>query len=198
MKILFDLARLQFLQIFVFGGIFIGVYYFTLYDDGAYLDKLIKDVQSNIEQTEVKIKKKEEDLETVKEFEREILSEEEVVKYFLNFIPESLTYTELTSLLIKSAEFTGINIELKQDQKVQVREESEYQTLKIKLTINGSFSQIMFFLSRLTVQKRMLILQKINITIDRTSRLIKADLNIIAYRYNKRQQKEEEKKKENA
>ena len=192
MKFFFDLARLQFIQILVFGGVFLGVFYFTLYDDGSYLNKLIEEVQSNIDQTEAKIKQKEKELEAVREFEREVVSEEQVIRYFLNFIPETLTYTDLSSLLIKAAEFTGINIEVKQDQKVRFKEESEYQTLKIQLTIDGSFSQIMFFLSKLTAQKRMLILNKIDMNIDQASRLIKANLSIIAYRYYKKKKKEKE------
>ena len=177
----------------VFGGFFLGVYYFTLYDDGTRLNNLIEEVQNNIWKVEVQIKEKEMELENIKEFEREILNEKKVIESFLKFIPESLTYTELSSLLINSAKITGVNIEVKTDQAIQIEEESEYQTLQIHLTIKGSFSQIMFFLSKLTSQKRMLILQRIDMNIEETSRLVKANLKIIAYRYQKLEKKEKKK-----
>lgn len=192
MRVLFDIAKLQIIQILIFGSVFLGIYYFTLYDDGSRLRQLILDVQSNIDTTETKVKKKEKELEDIKEFEREILAEEQVIKYFLNFIPESLTYTDLSSLLIKSAEFTGVNIEVKKDQKVKKQKDSEYQTLQIQLAIDGSFSQIMLFLSKLTAQRRILVLKEIDMNIDQASRLIKANLNILAYRYQKIEKKEEE------
>lgn len=198
MKIFLDLARLQLFQVLTFGSLLLGVFYFTLYDDGTQLEKLIAGVQGNIDQVEVNIKKKEEELEEVKNFEKEVIAQEEVIKYFLNFIPESLTYTDLSSLLIKAAEFTGINIEVKQDQRVHSQEEKDYQTLKIQLAVDGSFSQIMFFLSKLTEQKRMLILNKIDMNIDQGSSLIKAKMRIIAYRYYKPKQPKKEDEDEEA
>lgn len=191
MKIFFDIARFKFIQILVFGAVFLGVYYFTLYDDGSFLNTQIEGVQNQINQSEGKVKEKEEELRNVREFEKEILAEEDVIKHFLNFIPESLTYTDLSALLIKSAKITGVNIELKRDEETNVNtESSEYETLKIELTINGSFSQIMFFLSKLTSQRRILILKKINMQIHE-NRSIKANLSVLAYRYKGIEKKED-------
>ncbi len=191
MRFLSDLAHFTVVQILVFGSFLLGVYYFVWYDDGSSLRSSIADVQTNIEQTSEKINTKKEELENVKSFEREILNEEDVVKQFLNFIPSSLTFTEVSSLLINEATSSGINIEVKKDQKVEEKEDSDYHTLTVRLTVSGAFAQILLFLSKLTSQKRMFVVRSIDMRIDGDTGLREADLLIDTYRYEKRSRQEE-------
>ena len=183
MRILIDIANFQFIQILVFGSLFLGIYYFTMYDDGSALRKTIADIQEKTQQVEEQVEKKQQKLEEVKTFEQEILSQEEAVKYFLNFIPSSLTFTDVSTLLINEAKSSGVNIEVKQDERIDEQDDSEYHTLNIQLTVNGAFSQILLFLSKLTEQKRILIVKDIGMKIDRHTQLIEANMSILAYRY---------------
>ena len=185
MNILFDIARFRTIQIVVFGSFFMGIFYFTMYNDGSVLKKTIADVETNINQVEEQVNKTQKDLEDVGNFEKEILAQEEAVKYFLNFIPSSLTFTEVSTLLIKEAKSAGVNIEVKQDKRGHKQNDSEYQTLDVQLTVNGAFAQILLFLSNLTNQKRIIIVNNIDMKVDRVTQLIGANLNISAYRYEK-------------
>ena len=185
MNILFDIARFRTIQIVVFGSFFMGIFYFTMYNDGSVLKKTIADVETNINQVEEQVNKTQKDLEDVENFEKEILAQEEAVKYFLNFIPSSLTFTEVSTLLIKEAKSAGVNIEVKQDKRGHKQNDSEYQTLDVQLTVNGAFAQILLFLSNLTNQKRIIIVNNIDMKVDRVTQLIGANLNISAYRYEK-------------
>lgn len=198
MKVLFDIANFKIVQIIVFGSLFLGIYYFTLYDDGSHLRASIADTQTNIDQVSAKVNKKKEEIKNIKIFEKEILNQEDVVKQFLNFIPGSLTFTEVSALLFKEAKLAGINIEVKKDEQVDKKEDSEYRTLKVRLTIRGAFSQILLFLSKLTNQKRMLVVNNIEMRMDRGNGLIGADLLVSAYRYEKQAKKTEDETKKNA
>ena len=196
MRLFFNIVYLQFIQIIVFGFLGLGVFYFTKYDDGSALRKSIDDVKVNIQQVEEQIKKKQQELEEIKVFEIELKDQEEVIQYFLNFVPSSLTFTDVSELVTKEARSAGVNIiEKKDNNQTAKNEDSEYRTLDVQLTIKGAFSQVLLFLSKLTDQKRMLIVNEINMRVDRQTRLITANLSLSAYRYEKR---EEAQKEENA
>jgi len=183
LQLLINIANFQFIQILVFGSFFLGIYYFTVYDDGSALRKSIVEVQKKIEQVEQQVKRKQQELNEVKTFEQEILAQEEAVKYFLNFIPSSLTFTDVSALLINEAKSSGVNIEVKRDERVDERDDSEYNTLNIQLTVNGAFSQILLFLSKLTDQKRIHVVKNINMRMNRQTQLVKVGRSILAYRY---------------
>lgn len=162
-----------------------------MYSDGKQIERSIQTVQTNIQKVEDELTKKELEFKNIKLFEQEVLIQEQNVKYFLNFIPSSLTFTDVTTLLINEARSAGVNIFLKKDEKVDKKKESEYRVLNVKLTISGSFSQILLFLSKLTSQRRMLIVKNIDMTMKDTSQLIEANLTISAYRYEKNVEKTE-------
>ena len=192
MRILSDIANFQLTQIIVFGSLFLGAYYFSWYNDGSTLKKSIDDIQTNTQQVELQVNKKQGELENIKSFEKEVLAQEEDVKYFLNFIPSSLTFTDISTLLLREAKSSGVNVGLKKDEKVDKEEDSEYQTLSVQLAINGSFSQILLFLSKLTQQRRMLIVENIDMIINRQTQLIDAKLLVSAYRHDKKSKEKEE------
>ncbi len=192
MRLLFDLAHFGLIQIVVFGGFFLGVYYFTLYNDGSALQKSRADIQAGIQQTEAQVKKTQQELLDIKAFEKEVLNQEEDVKYLMNFIPSSLTFTDISDLLINEAKSSGVNIGLKRDESIDQKEGEEYHTLNVKLSVNGSFSQILLFLSKLTNQKRILIVHDIDMRVNRQTRLIEADMSISAYRYKGDQEEEKD------
>lgn len=194
MRIIFDIARFRFIQILVFGSFLVGLFYFTIYDDGSELRKAIAEVKTKIQQTEAQVAKQQKELDELKIFEQEILNEQEAVKYFLNFIPNSLTFTEVSTLLISEAKSAGVNIEVKQDKQTTQKKDSEYHTLGVQLTVNGAFAQILLFLSRLTDQKRILVVNNIDMRVNQQSQLIGANLNISAYRYEELNKKSEDKK----
>ena len=184
MRILFDIAYFSFIQILVIGGFLFGVFYFTLYDDGKSLRDSITAAKTGIETAKKQLEQKQKELKDIKSFETEVLSQEEVIKQFLNFVPSSLTFTDMFSLLTKEAKSSGVNIIDKRDERIEDVGDSEYQTLNIKLTVEGAFPQVLLFLSKLTGQRRMLIINNIDMNnANAENQIIKTNLLISAYRY---------------
>ena len=196
MRILYDIANLSFIQIIVFGGLFLGLFYFTMYDNGNSLKKSIEATRAENQQVSAQVRKKKKEMTDIKLFQREISTQEEAVNYFLNFIPSDLTFTDVSALLNKEAKTSGVNINLKQDERVTQMEGTDYHILNVRLTVSGAFSQILLFLSKLTDQKQVLIVDKIGMKVNRTTELVEADLNISAYRYQPKEEEEEEEKKQ--
>ncbi|MBC6415305.1 MAG: type 4a pilus biogenesis protein PilO [Bdellovibrionales bacterium] len=183
MKVLLNLANHSIIQIFVFGAIFGGLYYFTFYDDGENLRKEIKQVQEEVKTTQDEIKKTEQELENALIFKKEIEFNEEMIQVFLDFVPSSLTFTDVSTLIIEQARLSGVNIESKRDGSVEDISNYNYQTLNMEIEITGSFYQLMFFLSSLTKQKRMLIVNEIDIKLGENNILLSSTIKLLAYRY---------------
>ena len=191
MKILFNISNLSLAQIIVFGCLSMGGYYFFMYNDGSQLRQSISDAEGKSQQIDTGIKKKETELKNLKDFKKEVSLKEKSVNYFLNFIPNQLSSIDVFSLLNREAKDTGINIEDKKDQP-SLREES-YEILRIKLKVSGAFPQVVLFLSRLTNQKRVLIVNNVSISVADNKKSILADLDIFAFRYHEKKEKEKEK-----
>ena len=189
MKIIYDIVNFKLPQIVIFGAFFTGIFYFTSYNDGTNIKNDIKSIQTQVDQLKVQLRKKQDELVDVKNFKRDLLQEEETIKHLINFVPDSLTFTDISFLLIRAAKATGVNIDLKEDKIVRTQKDLDYSILEIQLKVNGSFSQILLFLSKLTEQKRMLIVKNIDMKINSSNRLIESDLLIVSYRY-KKQDKE--------
>ena len=196
MRILFDIAHFSFIQILVIGGFFFGVFYFTAYDNGKNLQAEIKTAQTEIQTASEQLEQKQKELQDIKSFETEVLNQEEVIRQFLNFVPSSLTFTDMFSLLTKEAKASGVNIVDKRDERITEIEDSEYQTLNIKLTVEGAFTQVLVFLSKMTQQRRMLIVNNIDMNITNAeNQMIKTNMLISAYRYEEKKSKEKQKEK---
>ena len=189
MKLLLGLGTTSLMQIIVFGGFFMGVYYFSFYDDGENLRKEIQQLQSQIQTVQGQIKNTEIELENVLVFKREIENEREVVEAFLNFVPSSLTFNEVSALIINQARLSGVNIESKEDQSLVKLSDVNYETLTINMKIQSSFYQLMLFLSKLTEQKRMLIVDQIDIKPSGGS-LVFSTIKVLSYRYIEEEKKE--------
>lgn len=186
MKFLFTLYHLKLIQIIVSGTALLGLYFFAFYDNGSLSERSIEQLMSNIKQKDVKIEKLEEQLVLVKKIEQSFKEDQAQVNKLLSFIPKKLTYTDISILLNKEANDSGINIENRTDQAATQNDNAEYQILKIQLKIKGSFVQIMLFLSRLTSQDKLIIVKKIDMQIQDKTSLIVANLSVEAYRYNEK------------
>ena len=183
MGFLMGLAHFQLAQIIVFGGLALGVFYFVGYDDGTVLRRSIEDVKIQVKKAEEEVTKVNAEVERVKLFEVEVANNKKAIKFLLNYIPASLTFTEISYLVNKQAQSSGVNIESKEDAQIIDKESAEYNTLNIKLQVSGSFSQIMFFLSKLTAQERLLVVNRVSMNISSQSKQILSNFNLLAYRY---------------
>lgn len=198
MRVLIGLAHLGFIQIVVYGSIFMGVFYFGFFDDGQVIKDKTEQIRAQIVQTEKSIRGQKLELQNIRELEKQIESKEDAVRYFLSYIPQEITTIDLFNYLNREAKSTGVNIEDKKDGKF-IEVESVYEGLRMSIKLSGSFVQMLLFLSNLTGQKQILIVDKVSIHIFGENS-VTADIQVLAFRYkhrkDKEQDKEEKKKKD--
>ncbi|MGI9548437.1 MAG: type 4a pilus biogenesis protein PilO [Bdellovibrionales bacterium] len=188
MKFIVNIANFDFVQIIVFGCLLMGVYWMLIFNDGSELNKQISDTENQVQQLEASVIKKQKEIKSLEDFKKEVSLKEKTVSYFLNYIPNELSSIDIFALLNKEAKVTGVNIEDKQDQASLTQE--AYEILRIKLKVSGSFPQVVLFLSQLTKQKRILIVDNVSMRVAQDKRLIFADLDVFAFRYMAEKEKE--------
>lgn len=191
MNLLKDISNLTFMQILVFGSILTGGFYFSFYNNGAALMKQIQTEESQLKKAEEELRIKKEELKRLIQFEEDLKRDEKSIGIFLDYIPEKMTTFEMFRFITQEAKISGVNIEDKTDHGVDEKE--MVSALKASLRVSGSFQQVVFFLSKLTAQKRILVVDKIQIKSVEKSQQVMAFMDIYAYRYKTNLPSEEEK-----
>ena len=186
------LAYMGLVQIIMLGSFFTGVFYFSLYDNGSNINQKIKETKTKIEEVSASLSKEQANLKNAIEFKEKAERDGDLVQSFLNYLPNQQTAIDIFGFITKEAKVAGIDIMSKRDNGVY--EMKNYDALKVNLRVKGSFSQVLFFLSRLTHQKRIMVIENIDINIPNTSsKQIQASMNIYAYRYKVSSKEKEDK-----
>ena len=194
-QFLSNIALMGVMQIVVLGSFLLGIYYFTFYNDGSYLKKKTAEIQTQIKTADQKILKQKEEVARLINFQKSLEREARAIQYFLSYIPNEYTAIDVFHFLTREAKNAGINIEDKSDQGVEDGE--LYDALKVNVRVAGSFSQVMLFLSRLTAQKKILVVKNINFSLisgEGDQKRVTANMTVYAYRYKEQQKPAEEKK----
>ena len=194
MSLVNDISNLNSFQLIVFGSILTGVFYFSLYNDGSALERQIKEVRTQVQGADKNLKTKQDELARLIQFKADLEVDEKAIGGFLAYIPEEMTAIDMFRFITKEAKLSGVNIEDKRDNGVD--EKDMFYSLKISLRISGSFSQIVFFLSKLTAQKRILLVDSIQVENSGSDELVQASMDIYAFRYKKEEPPEEGKEGE--
>lgn len=192
MFFILSFAQNSIIQIFVFGSFLMGVYYFSFYNDGEFLRKEIKAVKADIQTARQNVDKTRIEIDNLLIFKSEVEKNQEIVKALINYTPESLTFNEVSTIITNEALVSGVNIEAKRDGSVDDVPDTNYQTLNVEIKLLSSFSQLMHFLSKLTQQKRILIVHSIDIKIDQDKDFVSTRIRLLAYRYQQPEKKPEE------
>ena len=191
-QFLSNIALMGVIQMITLGGFLMGMYYFTFYDDGSWLKKQTAEVHTQIQAMDQKIQKQKDEITRLLNYKKAVEQEARAIQYFLSYIPNEYTAIDVFQFLTQEAKNAGINIEDKADQGVQDGE--FYDALKVHVRVAGSYSQVLLFLSRLTAQKKILVVNDINLSLsgEKDEQWINASLTVYAYRYKiKKEEKKE-------
>ncbi len=181
MKFFYDLAGAGLIQIVVFGCLLAGGVYFFKYDKGDSARAGIEAVKGNIEKMKLEVRSQKGDLQKIEQFKNSVANKERSVNYLLNYLPNELSPVDIFSVLTKEARSAGVDIEDKRDSPVEKGE--IYDILKLHVTVKGSFSQVLSFMSRLTDQKWILVVDKVEMRLAAQGEELRANLDIFAFRY---------------
>lgn len=181
-------------MIFLSGFLSAG-YYWSFYDNGEVLKTEIDTAGQNLKNSEKKLQDKKIELEETVIFDDSVKRLGKEIDIFLSYIPTHLTTRNLFEDITKLTKSSGVEIMQMRNSNRTVSKNSLYDSIAVALSLEGDFSQILTFLSELTSLDKIITVNNVSIQPRGTeSTKVKADMNLVGYRYLKPKEPEEEKK----
>lgn len=167
----------------------------------------IKSLESRLRSESKKLKKKEEDIKVIKQFENqreeaskqfaEVEAEFEVIRKKL---PSSFNHIENKQMFINIAEKLNIKEAIVDDSKLKEDDRGFYYIKKYKLKGEGTFLQFLILLERISESERLFNINSLTFKEKKNSSrgrfsIINSEIVVEAYRYNENFKKNLDKKK---
>lgn len=171
-------------------------YYFVMYDDGTSRETNIANLKTQITQQQAEIAKMNTviaNAEQIKELAKNMSENLELVK---QAAPESFSGLELMKILSSEAKIVGANIVSLNDtntQRVSAKDKEEiFLPVKVSAQLEGTFNQLMLFLSNLTKTKKIIISERMQLRLkdaqrassETASPILNFSGVFVAYKYN--------------
>jgi type IV pilus assembly protein PilO len=185
-SLLLRLAGLSIVHTLAAGLIVVGIYYFSLYDDGASLDVNLKKIETELKAEQDKEKEVQQAYLEQEKIKKEV---EQLGQQFVlasKAIPTEHQVGDILLSISTLASAAGVNVMQQQQGKETLKEIVEEKPMKVKL--EGTFTEIVRFLDYLSRLERILRVRDFTISrssapdAKKTNRLI-FEGDIISYRF---------------
>ena len=169
-------------------GLFIaGFYYLTLYDSGERLEGQIKNKKNRITQLRGEIATMEKtlvDAEKHREISRKLGEEMDAV---LRAVPEKYNSLELMKVLSDEAKVVGTSIVNLAPANNFGRGSQEdldnpFKPVTVTVTLDGTFNQIMLFMSNLTKVSKIILIKDLSLTLKEPNKVFETASPAINYK----------------
>ena len=159
------LAGLSIKKCLVIGVVVGGAYYLGPYDDGSEEVRLTRRANENLVQAQAELNSINRVLKQAQTYRETAEELGEQLEAALRYLPEKLTPADLMKLLSTEAKAAGANIVRVQDGGTQSgSEEDFYKQIVVETELEGSFAQMMLFLSYLTRIDRIISLKTLTMS----------------------------------
>ena len=187
------LQQLTYSKVLLLGLLIAGLYYAIGYDNG-------KNLKNSAEQMKVQIKEKAAEIKDLELQAERIINMKKMMgvlgedlENFLAYIPEKMSITDLMKIISTEAESAGVNVnrmgEFRSPSPSRVLEKGQfYEELAVELNLQGTYAQLLLFLSYLTKLDKILSVSQLSMESnaqqgDRESPIISFNCVILGYRY---------------
>jgi Tfp pilus assembly protein PilO len=160
-------ARLTMMRALILGAFVASLYYFFIFDSGTQQQSAIAAAKADIVNQQKQLTQINQKLDRALEYQRSASEMGEALNKLLAYIPENFRLQDFMKTVSEEAKMSGLNI-------IRVAENrgmgnqakhTDFEELAVNVELQGTFAQQMTFLSNLTKQKQIFILQKF--TLDR-------------------------------
>ena len=183
-------------MVFISGILSTG-FYLSVYDKGDSIKTEIQTATQNLKNTEQNLQKKKIELEETVAFDDSVKRLGKEIDVFLSYIPTQLTTRDLFEDITQLAQLSSVDIVRMRNSTQNSTKNSLYDSIAVSLALEGEYAQVMTFLSKLTSLDKIITVTNVNIQPIRgnlQSARIKADMNLMGYRYLGSSNAKEEKK----
>jgi len=180
-KYIIQLAELQWSKVIGIGVVLGVLYYFMLYDDGSSVQASIKAAKDQLAITNKQLSQTEKAIADANRFEKEVKSLTEQFQKITEFMPPTIGAAELSSIINQQAQAAGVHPKI--EPKGEDKPNGFYQTSKVDLQIEGTYAQIVTFLSNLSRVPRLMTFDKVQLNQASGGGPLVFSGTLIAYRY---------------
>ena len=184
------LLHLNFIGIIFVSGVLAAGYWFFFYDKNPDIIQVADNLRNEIIQTDKKIKKKTEEIQKAITFDSSVKQLGQELQLFYEYFPHQLTNRQLFQDLTRLSKNSGLEI-ISMKGSPKQKKEDLYETLSVRLVVEGEFAQFLRFLSKLTDLDKVVTVQNVNIKPvntrnqigDAKIQKIQAQINVRGFRY---------------
>ncbi|MES2854642.1 MAG: type 4a pilus biogenesis protein PilO [Bdellovibrionota bacterium] len=157
-RYLAQLADLQWLNVFIGGAVLAALYFFLMMDDGSSLKTEIEQGGIRLEEAKRQLAQTEKAMQDANRFEREVRETARQFESIVDYMPLTLSASDLHSTITKNASFAGVRV-AKLEPKGQDVTAGFYQTTRMGMVLEGTFAQVVSFLANLSRAPNLLTLE---------------------------------------
>lgn len=180
------LATLNWKRAVAFGAILAALYFLLVYDNGEVIDRNMQQVQTQISQAEHQIKVTKEAFADAERFEREVKATVDQFSMVIDYMPENMGPSELMTIVSDLTAKTGLKL-VKTEPVAGGERTNFYEPIRMSFAFEGSFAQILTFLSELSSVPRLITFEGVELSTlantDPEMPQLSFTGTIVAYRY---------------
>ena len=146
-----------------------GFYWAVMYDDGSSLQRQIKNFNNQIRQAKVELESLKQVEEDARRYKAIISKQGQRLKEITKYIPEQLSDVDLMGLLSNEAKAAGANIsnissaQSARRNPLEQGSEKVFEEVAVKVELEGTYTQILMFLSFITKVDKVITVQDLSI-----------------------------------
>jgi Tfp pilus assembly protein PilO len=172
-------------------GILVGlVYYMAMFDDGSQINLAVEQSKESLVEAEKQLKATRESVENANRFEAEVSRIAEQFARITDFMPERMGAAELTGVITDNATRAGAKLLRTEPEKRQETRSDKvdfFETTRVAFQLEGSFSQLVTFLSLVSQENRLFTFEDVELAADESAPpdapILTFRGQIVGYRY---------------
>lgn len=167
--------------------------YWTLgYDNGSAVVAKKNTLIKELKELEKQLQNAQSDIQQISVFSKDIKQLGQDVSTFLKYIPEDLTSAVLFEDITRLASISGLKVKILSNTGTRLFD--FYEIINLKLSVEGSFKELLYFLASLTELNKVVTVNNLNIQDSRgkssssnriKKNILKTSMDIKGYKYRK-------------
>ena len=190
-----QLGEMTWSKVIVGGLIALGAYWGLYYDNGEKLETEIQQLTARLTESERQLRETKEAMADAERFEKLVRQNEIQFEKVMEYLPQDTNSNELTRLVNQVSQLSGARVKATQPMSVAERKDF-YEMTRIKVDLQGSFAQVVLFLSSLSKVQKLLTFDSLEIkTLEEGSVVgegetppVTLEATMVGYRYLKDQE----------
>ncbi len=183
-KYILQIGDMTWSKVVIGGLICAGAYWGLFYDDGSVLETGIQALNVKYAESERQLRETKEAMADAEKFEKAVRQNEIQFEKVLEYLPQEINANELTRLVNQQAQLSGPRVFSTRALEI-VEKRDFYEMTRLEFSLQGTFAQVVLFLSSLSRIERLLTFDKLQVKMKTAEDVPTVELSgvLVGYRY---------------